>query len=436
MAALDFPDTPSIDQVYDKWTWNGTVWTLNPSGGSGGGGGIDEGTADARYLDAAGDTATGDIRGTRFGLIDTDASHHMMLKLNSNLTAERELLFVTGDAGRTLQLDANVALNQNLRTTDAPTFSRVKVIDNPGIVMNSRAIYLKTEGDAVHQLYANDLSAAVPFADGPMLIGYSGWAHYNNFNGWAMGWRGATTYPYLWANGSLVVGSQPNDGLIPSAGKIYSSGLVSAEVVESRKTAGTNFDQANLIANRGNYGGGAVSICSHPGGQATQLRQAYNDASMYFRNGQDTAYPIIYMDVSDASSVRYKQDVIPFVDHRARGTERSALSVVRALKPVSYRWEFGSRMSKANGDPHVCNAECIGPDNPNYTPENTCPQFRQWERGVVGFTAEDIDAVLPEASVRNAHDEPEGVKTLAIVAVLTDALQELIERIELLEGGA
>lgn len=32
MAALDFPDTPTNGQVYDKWTWNGSVWTLTGTG--------------------------------------------------------------------------------------------------------------------------------------------------------------------------------------------------------------------------------------------------------------------------------------------------------------------------------------------------------------------------------------------------------------------
>jgi hypothetical protein len=28
MAALDFPDAPTVGQVFDKWTWNGTMWEL------------------------------------------------------------------------------------------------------------------------------------------------------------------------------------------------------------------------------------------------------------------------------------------------------------------------------------------------------------------------------------------------------------------------
>lgn len=28
MTAIDFPDSPTVGQVFDKWTWNGTVWAL------------------------------------------------------------------------------------------------------------------------------------------------------------------------------------------------------------------------------------------------------------------------------------------------------------------------------------------------------------------------------------------------------------------------
>ena len=28
MVAIDFPDTPTVGQVFDKWTWNGTIWVL------------------------------------------------------------------------------------------------------------------------------------------------------------------------------------------------------------------------------------------------------------------------------------------------------------------------------------------------------------------------------------------------------------------------
>jgi len=32
MTALDFPNSPTPGQVYDKWTWNGTAWVLTSAG--------------------------------------------------------------------------------------------------------------------------------------------------------------------------------------------------------------------------------------------------------------------------------------------------------------------------------------------------------------------------------------------------------------------
>jgi len=387
-------------------------------------------------LSPGGITPTSDVRLGRIGILDTNQSHHMMLKLNSDLTAERELIFVTGDAGRTITLGANVALNQDVQTVDAVTFARVRVTTNPGIVMNSKSIYLKTEGDSVHQIYASDLSSATPFADGPMLIGYSGWAHYNSFNGWAMGWRGAYVRPYMWMNGGLMVGTAPNDSINSLPGKIYAANNVSATQCEGRATVTEMYDSGAILANAGGFTAGPVGITLHPGGFATQIRQAYNDGSPYFRNLNNTGYPQVFMDVTDMSSLRYKESVRSLVDDRVRGTAQSSLNIVRQLRPIRYRVRKEQRLIKTDLTIHECSEDCIGPDAPNYTPENTCPQYRSWERGTAGFVAEELDALLPEASMRNAQDQPEGVKTLAIVAVLTDALQELIQRVEQLEGAA
>lgn len=38
MAALDYPASPTVGQIYDRWEWDGTKWMLAASGGGGGGG--------------------------------------------------------------------------------------------------------------------------------------------------------------------------------------------------------------------------------------------------------------------------------------------------------------------------------------------------------------------------------------------------------------
>jgi len=39
MAEIDFPDSPAVGEVYDQWTWNGSLWHLTPGdiGGAGSG---------------------------------------------------------------------------------------------------------------------------------------------------------------------------------------------------------------------------------------------------------------------------------------------------------------------------------------------------------------------------------------------------------------
>lgn len=36
MATLDFPDAPTLGQIYSKWTWNGTMWVVTPVTGPAG----------------------------------------------------------------------------------------------------------------------------------------------------------------------------------------------------------------------------------------------------------------------------------------------------------------------------------------------------------------------------------------------------------------
>lgn len=67
------------------------------------------------------------LNNTGLHLLDTNASHDLIIAPGSDLTADRTLTLTTGDAARTLTLDADVALNQSLRTTDSPTFAALEL---------------------------------------------------------------------------------------------------------------------------------------------------------------------------------------------------------------------------------------------------------------------------------------------------------------------
>lgn len=81
--------------------------------------------ANAWFLGKA-DSATSLLLGSATGSIrlpDSDGTHSLVVTTTSNLTADRLLTIVPGDAARTLTLSADAALNQNLLTTSSPAFA-------------------------------------------------------------------------------------------------------------------------------------------------------------------------------------------------------------------------------------------------------------------------------------------------------------------------
>lgn len=80
----------------------------------------------------------GDVRVTgAFGIPDTDDSHHLLLDAGSNLTADRVLSFVTGDAARTLTLTGDATLNQDVSTVGTPAFEGVTLADNKKLILGT-----------------------------------------------------------------------------------------------------------------------------------------------------------------------------------------------------------------------------------------------------------------------------------------------------------
>ncbi len=67
---------------------------------------------------------------TGLHILDTNASHDLIIVPGSDLTADRNLTITTGDAARTLTLSANAALNQDVLTTSDPAFNSVKINDS------------------------------------------------------------------------------------------------------------------------------------------------------------------------------------------------------------------------------------------------------------------------------------------------------------------
>ena len=74
-------------------------------------------------------------------LLDTDASHDLIVKPGSNLTADRTLTITTGDADRTLTIDASATLNggthSGTNTGDQSLFSTIAVSGQSNVVADT-----------------------------------------------------------------------------------------------------------------------------------------------------------------------------------------------------------------------------------------------------------------------------------------------------------
>ncbi|MGR3292506.1 MAG: hypothetical protein ACUZ9M_00655 [Candidatus Scalindua sp.] len=84
--------------------------------------------------------AAGTFTNTGLHLLDTDASHDLIIKPGSNLSVDRILTFTTGDAARTITLSGNPTLgdwfDQAVKQASSPTFAQL-TIDNININGNT-----------------------------------------------------------------------------------------------------------------------------------------------------------------------------------------------------------------------------------------------------------------------------------------------------------
>ncbi len=64
---------------------------------------------------------------TGLHVLDTNASHDLILKPGSDITADRTLTLTTGDADRTLTISASATVNQDYSTTGNPQFATIEL---------------------------------------------------------------------------------------------------------------------------------------------------------------------------------------------------------------------------------------------------------------------------------------------------------------------
>ena len=126
------------------------------------------------------------VDNTGLHILDTDASHDLIIKPGSNLSADKTLTLTTGDADRTLTLSGNPTLNdwfdQGVKVADSPEFAAItetggvlkqNLITNSGFEVWSNSTL--TQGRTVgQQSNSFDVGAAILDNDGTAIGSWNG----------------------------------------------------------------------------------------------------------------------------------------------------------------------------------------------------------------------------------------------------------------------
>ena len=234
-------------------------------------------------------------------------------------------------------------------------------------------------------------------------------------------------------------------------------------------TSANSSDHASM-ALRGGSGGTIAGMSLWASSVAPQFRVAANANDVYLRNANDSIYCTFYAILSNQSSVHDKQDIEAFpqiVKSASAAVNEdellTGLNVVRQLRPVNYRWKEELHFSQLPSNPRramalsrlngIRNSAGLEPfqsdelrhdcarDNCDGTAENPCPWTKNWENGNIGFIAQEVGAVVPQAANIDRKGEYSSIDNVALTAITVAAIKELdakvtslMERIEALEN--
>jgi hypothetical protein len=198
-----------------------------------------------------------------------------------------------------------------------------------------------------------------------------------------------------------------------------------------------------------------------------QLRAA--STTWYLRNHNDGSYWYCAAIISNQSSRRMKQDIETWGHMKPLSSavnadyDTTATDLVRQLRPVSFRFNKqdhlprdlpgerrqealdrlnrirlarGEKMFDSEEAIHECGRDC------DHSVEDPCVLYQQWNRGTIGFIAEEVGEVIPEATdidVRPrspTQGQNTAIDGLALTAILTKAMQEIDARLSALESAA
>jgi hypothetical protein len=125
----------------------------------------------------------------------------------------------------------------------------------------------------------------------------------------------------------------------------------------------------------------------------------------------------------------------------------SGLNIVRQLRPVTYKWKEKLHLSQLPSNPRRALAlsrlnkiriskglepyesdelqhDCSR-DNCNGTAEVQCSRVKNWENGNIGFIAQEVGALVPQAANLDKDGEYSGIDNVALTAIAVASIKEL-----------
>lgn len=325
------------------------------------------------------------------------------------------------------------------------------IIGGGGISMNDRTIYFRTYGDTSHRMYWQNSGSADPWCDGPVIIGYNGMAFYSAVAGvWRWGYRETNTY--FWIRNRLLVGSAPDDAITTGATVRINGNLYATDKLENGRQGQAYWNDASVNVNPAAF---CASLNFHPGGVAHQFRVAQGVQTVYTRvydgvtpgSVTASAFPI-------ESHMGSKHNVKSWPPRNLSAASETALGKLKKMRPVSYQRHdtllddipdterrikaLGrlNALKQQRGEERYRIAHDCATSSCDGTADSPCARVLNYHRGQLGFVAEEMELVFPEAVVLGKFEggtEPGAIDFAVITTALVSAVQELTERLEELE---
>ena len=191
------------------------------------------------------------------------------------------------------------------------------------------------------------------------------------------------------------------------------------------------------------YDSGFAARWGNSDSNTGQLRPSAG--TWYVRNHNDSAYWTLAAVISNQSSKDEKQDILPWsppvptsAGSMVNPEYSTTMSLLNRVDVVSYRWDK-QRYCIANetkpddpnhDDSHVCGVDC------DQSPDDPCNYYRNWERGTIGFIAEDLGEIIPQVTNIDRHTgKNTAIDGLAMTAIVVKALQEIDARLTTVENS-